>query len=244
MSGYSTVFLKSKNAAAGTMAFYFRKPEGFSYMAGQSCDLTLLNPAVDDGKGNTHAYSIASAPHEKELMIATRLRDSAFKRSLQSMPAGSAVKLDGPFGTFTLPESSARPVIFLAGGIGITPFRSMMLDAAHRKLSHTIYLFYSNRRQEDAAFLTELGKLDYPLHHLVATVTGTGAQAPVNQWKGEKGRITSEMIRKHAGSMEEYIYYIAGPADMVLALRQMLKEASVNSEDIFVEVFSGYERGA
>lgn len=89
--------------------------------------MTLLDPAETDSEGNTRAFSIASAPQEDTLMIATRMRDTAFKRSLKAMPAGTAVKIEGPFGNLTLHNNAARAAVLLAGGIGITPFRSMAL---------------------------------------------------------------------------------------------------------------------
>jgi ferredoxin-NADP reductase len=115
--------------------------------------MTLLKPSETDTEGNTRAFSIASGPQEETLMVATRMRDTAFKRVLNTMPLGSAVKIEGPFGDLTLQNNVKRTAVFLAGGIGITPFRSMVFRAAKEKLPHRIFLFYSNRRPEDAPFL-------------------------------------------------------------------------------------------
>src|ERR1700716_2120084 len=119
-----TSLLHSRQEVAdGTMAFRFDKPPGWVFKAGQFLDMTLLNPAETDAEGNTRSFSIASGPHEDTLMIATRLRDTAFKRVLKTMSIGGAVTIEGPSGDLTLPDDSARPIVFLAGGIGITPFR-------------------------------------------------------------------------------------------------------------------------
>ncbi|HYM09410.1 MAG TPA: FAD-dependent oxidoreductase, partial [Bryobacterales bacterium] len=142
--------------AERTMAFQLEKPAGWTFKAGQAIDMTLLNPPETDAEGNTRAFSLASAPHDPDLLVATRLRDTAFKRVLPTLPLGTQVKIEGPFGNLTLHNNVARPAVILAGGIGITPFRSMVVRAAQEKLAHRIFLFYSNRRPEDAAFLDEL----------------------------------------------------------------------------------------
>src|SRR5262249_60368327 len=116
--------------AEGTMAFRFDKPAGFIHRAGQTLDFTLIDPPETDAEGNTRTFSIASAPDDAEIAIATRMRGSAFKRVLGSVPLGTKVGAEGPFGSFTLHNNVSKPGVFLAGGIGITPFRSMIRDAA------------------------------------------------------------------------------------------------------------------
>ena len=153
MPDFETELLSKQEIAEATMAFHFRKPEGFQFRAGQAIDLTLLDPPETDVEGNTRAFSVASAPSEPDLVVATRMRDSAFKRVLKAAEGGLRVKIDGPTGSLTLHKNASRPAVFLAGGIGITPFRSMLRDAAFQNLPRVIDLFYSNRRPEDAPFL-------------------------------------------------------------------------------------------
>ena len=169
----NTKLLEKKEIADGTMLFRFEKPEGFSYLAGQSVDIILPNPPETDAEGNKHAYTLSSAPHESDLYIVTRMRDTAFKRSLNNMEIGGELDIDGPFGDLTLHENIKRPAVFLAGGIGITPFHSIILEATKNKLSYKITLFYSNRRPEDTAFLSELDNLqnENQNYKLVATMT-------------------------------------------------------------------------
>src|SRR4029077_5631186 len=104
--------------AAGTMAFHFEKPEGFVYKAGQFADYTLINPRETDAEGNTRGFSLASAPYEDDLMSATRMRDTAFKRVLEKIPLGPALTLDPPYGSFTLHNNAPTPAVFVTGGIG------------------------------------------------------------------------------------------------------------------------------
>ena len=132
-----------QEVAERTFAFHFEKPAGWTFKPGQTIDVTLLNPSETDAEGDTRTFSIASAPHENTLMVATRMRDSAFKRVLGKMPAESTVKIDGPFGNLTLHNKASRAAVILTGGIGITPFRSIVLHAAKAKLPHRIILFYS-----------------------------------------------------------------------------------------------------
>ena len=135
-----------------TMAFRFAKPVDWSYRAGQFVDITLLDPPETDAEGNTRGFSISSAPNEEVIMITTRLRDTAFKRVLQTMPIGTAVKIEGPFGDLRL-HHAARPAVVLTGGIGITPFRSILIETIRNGgLPYPVVVFYANRRPQDAAF--------------------------------------------------------------------------------------------
>jgi ferredoxin-NADP reductase len=231
---------KSEEVAEGTMAFHFTRPSGFEFRAGQSVDITLIDPPETDTEGNTRAFSIASPPFEDHLMIATRMRDSAFKRVLRQAPQGLTVKLEGPSGSFTLHKNAAKPAVFLAGGIGITPFLSIARQAARDKPQHPLYLFYSNRRPEDSPFLDVLSGLpmENPNFHFIATMT---AMAKSHwQWAAETGGIGREMLVRHVPEPVGPIYYIAGPPAMVAAMRQMLGTAGVDEDDIRTEEFSGY----
>lgn len=233
--------------AEHTMTFQFEKPDGWTFKAGQFVDITLLNPPETDGEGNTRGFSVSSAPHEPTLMVTTRLRDTAFKRVLKSMPLDSEVKIEGPFGNLTLHNNATRPAVLLAGGIGITPFRSIVIHAAKEKLPHRIFLFYSNRRPEDSAFLEELQALEQqnPSYRLIATMTEV--EKSNRPWKGEVGLIDYRMLDRHlkpAATPQWYtagpIYYIAGPPQMVRDLQTMLTNAGVDDDDIRTEEFSGY----
>ena len=229
----------TKMVADGTEMFTFEKPEGFSFAAGQSIDLFLVNPPETDEEGDKRAFSIVAAPHEDHLAIATRLRDTAFKRVLRGLPAGAPLTLEGPFGDLVLHENAARPALMLAGGIGITPFRSMIADAAHRKLPHRITLIYSNRAPKDAPFLDELAALalENPNFTFVPTMTDPAAPA---EWKGARGLINADLVRQHIEEGSQPVYYLAGPAGMVKAMRELLNGMGVSNDDIRTEEFTGY----
>lgn len=224
--------------AKDTLEFRFEKPEGFSFKAGQFADISLINPPEMDDEGNTRTFSIATAPHEPFIAVASRMRGSAFKRFLKKAPPGTKVTLDGPMGAFTLGDDE-RPAILLAGGIGITPFRSIALDAAKRELGKRVALFYSNRTPEDAPYLDELGALaaKNPRFTFVPTMTKLPAGA---NWTGERGYITKEMIVKHVEELDKAIYYIAGPQTFILAMKNTLESSGVERKDIKIEEFGGY----
>ena len=240
--------LKTRSEVAErTLEFRFDKPPGMTFKAGQFMDLTLIDPPETDAEGNTRGFSINSAPDDPELIFTTRLRDTAFKRALQTMPLGAEIKVEGPFGNLTLHNDPSRPAVLLAGGIGITPFRSIVRRAAHEKLPHRIFLFYSNRRPEDAPFLDELRRLvrEDPNFTFIPTMTQmSGSHLP---WKGEVGYIDHQLIVKYLQSDTSSgkkllgpIYYMAGPPAMVAGLRTMLNKAGIDDDDIRTEEFTGY----
>ncbi|HLW53649.1 MAG TPA: FAD-dependent oxidoreductase [Candidatus Angelobacter sp.] len=239
-SGRTVPLIKREDIAEGTMAFHFAKMPDFQFRPGQSIDMTLLNPPESDAEGNTRTFSIASAPFESDLMVATRMRDTAFKRVLGTAEIGLNVKIVGPGGSFVLHRKTETPAVLLAGGIGITPFLSMVRQATHDKSPQHIYLFYSNRRPEDAAFLEILMEAvrQNPNFHLIATMAEMDKSR--REWKGERGLINKEMLAKYLPSLSGPIYYLAGPPAMVTAMRSLLTQAGADEDAIRSEEFAGY----
>ena len=229
-----------KEVAEGTMAFWLQKPPGWTFKPGQYLDMTLLDPLETDSEGNVRSFSIASAPHEDTLMVATRMRDTAFKRVLRTMPIGTVVKIEGPSGDLTLQNNVTRAAVFLAGGIGITPFRSIVHWAAREKLPHRIFLFYCNRRPEDAPFLSELQGLERDNSKYKLIPSMTEMERSSRPWNGETGFINQEMLGRYLKDAASPIYYIAGPPAMVKGLHEMLNKAGTNDDDIRIEEFGGY----
>lgn len=237
---FMTKLKNRKEVAERTMAFQFEKPGDWAFRAGQFVDITLPNPPETDAKGNARGFSIASGPREDFLMVTTRLRDTAFKRSLQKVPLGTEVKVEGPFGNLVLHKNASRPAVLLAGGIGITPFRSILVRAATERLPHRIFLFYSNHRPEDAAFLEEIEGLQKknPNFRMIATMTDM--EKSHRPWQGERGLINREKLSKYLKGVDNAVYYIAGPPGMVKGLHSVLNSAGVDDDDIRTEEFTGY----
>jgi ferredoxin-NADP reductase len=240
LAGYGSKLLSRVEVAEGTMAFRFEKPSQFDFKPGQSADVTPFNPPETDSEGNTRTFSIASSPFENQLMFATRMRDTAFKRSLKKVPLSTEVKIDPPMGSFTLHKNSAKPAVLLAGGIGITPFISIVRQADHDRLPHKLFLFYSNRRPEDAPFLETLQALEKsnPNFRLICTMTAMSQSQ--RGWNGETGLIDKEMLSRHLTDLQGPIYYVAGPPARVAGIRKMLAGAGVDEDDIRTEDFAGY----
>jgi ferredoxin-NADP reductase len=240
MARFDTTLIGSATVAEGTMAFRLAKPAEFKFEAGQSVNVSLIDPPETDGKGNARTFSIVSAPHETELVVATRMRDTAFKRVLKGMPAGGRIQLRGPAGKFTLDGADARPAVFIAGGIGITPFVSMLRHAAHSRLARDLWLFYSNRRPEDAAFLDELSALTRrnPRYRFVGTMVEMAKSS--RPWDGETGLLDRAMIERHLKNLSAFVYYAAGPPGLVEAMQKMLTDAGVREDAIRTDEFFGY----
>lgn len=238
---YKARLYKKEQIAEHTMAFYFEKPSDFSFKPGQYIDVTLIDPPQTDEEGNIRSFSIASAPNDPHLMIATRMQDTAFKRGLGAVSLNAEIALDGPFGYFTLHHNPAKPAVFLAGGIGITPFSSMVRHAQGQKRCPPLYLFYANRRPEDTAFLDDMVALEKqnPDFHFVPTMTALGQSE--RGWTGETGFISPEMLSRYLGpKLRGPIYYVAGTPPMVAAMRDVLLAAAVNEDDVITEDFVGY----
>jgi len=159
---------------------------------------------------------------------------------LGQAPPGLEVKIDGPGGSLVLHRKVEKPAVLLAGGIGITPFLSMVRQAAYEKSAYQIYLFYSNRRPEDAPFLDLLSDAanQNPNFHLVATMSGM--EKSHRDWTGETGLVDRDMLLRHLPKIQGPIYYVAGPPAMVTAMRKMLIDSEVDEDDIRAEEFFGY----
>jgi ferredoxin-NADP reductase len=229
-----------RQIAEGTMAFEFEKPLGWAFTAGQYIDITLPDPPETDSEGNKREFSVASAPYEETIMIATRMRDSAFKRVLKSEPLETEANIEGPFGNLTLHDDADRPAVLLTGGIGVTTFRSIVLQAAHEKLPHRILLFYSNRRPEDAAFLPELQALQDKNSNYRLVATMTDMKDSTQNWTGETSQIDGEMLARYSEATKHGIFYITGPPAMVKGIQTVLAGVGMHSDDIRVERYTGY----
>jgi ferredoxin-NADP reductase len=229
-----------QEVAKDTMAFWFETlGTGYTFKAGQSADFILIDPPETDGEGNARSFSFATSPNNRtSFMVAMRMRATAFKKTLQAIPLGTAVKVSSPMGSFTLHKDSSRPAVFLAGGIGITPVRSIIGWATEEQLPHRLYLFYSNRTPGEATFLDRLESWSKQNRNfkLIPTVTASSYSG----WPYEFGRIDREMLTKHLPETENSVYYLSGPPAMVGAMRQLLEDLGVSEDNLKTEEFAGY----
>jgi ferredoxin-NADP reductase len=230
---------EKRDVAKGTLLVTFDLGgEEIDFRPGQYFFVTLLDPPYEDDKGPRRHITVVTSPTERGVLgLATRLRDTAFKKSLQELPVGTEVEVEPPKGKFALPEDASRPLVFIAGGIGITVFRSMLRYIADESLSYRVTLLYSCSKREEAAFVDELRELEgrLPDFRLVLTMTNDP------EWEGESRRIDAEFLRDHVGDLiGEATFMAAGPPQMAEAMKGELAEAGVPEDRVVTQNFTGY----
>jgi ferredoxin-NADP reductase len=230
---------EKQEVAKGTLLVTFDlHGEDVEFRPGQYFFVTLPDVGHQDEKGLRRHISVVTSPHEKGILgLATRMRDSAFKRSLDEVPVGTEVEVEPPKGKFVLPEDASRPLVFVAGGIGITVFRSMLRYIHGERLSYDVTLIYSNRDRESTPFLEELQELERgePSFRLVLTMTDDP------EWEGETRRIDAQLFRDYlGGDLNRYTFMVAGPPRMVEGMKEALREAGVDESNVMADNFTGY----
>jgi len=234
------ILIGREQVADATWAFRLDPKATLPYKPGQTIDLTIPHPMHQDELGNKRTFSLAAAPEHGKILIATRVRGSAFKRSLLDGPLGMAVDVEGPFGSFTLPSKPSR-VVLLAGGIGITPFRAMAEDAILRRLDHSILLVHSNRTPEETPFLGELRDWSAGNPGFRYLPTMTRVEQSRMPWAGERRRVGPELLADILPSDRSApIYYVAGPERFVKGAAESLKAVGVDEDRVRTEEFPGY----
>jgi len=236
MPEYQMTLTNRQTIARDTMAFWFdANGARYEFRAGQHADFVFGSES-----DNSRTFSLASSPFDKDsIMIAMRMRKTAFKSALKTAAIGTKFIVSRPRGSFTLHRDITRPAVFLAGGMGITPIRSILRCAIQERMPHKLYLFYSNREADDAAFIEELQGMaaQNPNFTIVPTITGHKTL----YWPHEKGHISREMITCHLLALNGPIYYIAGPSGMVTAITGLLNASGVSDDDMKTEEFGDYK---
>lgn len=229
---------EKREVALGTLFVTFEL-DGASvdWKPGQYFWVELLDPPYDDERGPRRHITIATSPTEGRLGLATRLRDTAFKRGLAELEVGDAIEVEEPKGSFSLPEDTERDYVFVAGGIGITVFRSMLRFVADRGLPYRVTLLYSNRDRASTAFLDELEELEQRIDGLRVLATMTADP----DWEGERRRIDERFLRDHLGDdLARFTYVVAGPPAMVEGMQELLGGLGLPEDQLLVQGFAGY----
>jgi ferredoxin-NADP reductase len=238
---YQMTLVDRQRIARDTMTFWFdTNGSDYNFRAGQHADFAFLHPSIGDESDNSRTFSLANSPNDTGLvMIALRMRETGFKTALKAAALGTKFKVSRPRGSFTLHKDFGRPAVFLAGGIGITPVHSILDWATQERLPHRLYLLYSNRKTEDAAFLEELQALAVrnPCFTLIPTITRLTNPA----WHYEKGQIDREMLSRRLAGLNKPVFYIAGPSGMVTAMTDLLRSSGVSDDDMRTEEFGDYQ---
>jgi ferredoxin-NADP reductase len=212
--------------------------EEVDFQPGQYFWVELPNIGHDDERGLRRHISVVTSPNERGVLgLCTRLRDSAFKRTLAELEVGAEVDVEHPKGDYTLPSETDRPFVFIAGGIGITVFRCMLRYIVEEGLPHRVTLVYSNRDRESSAFLEELAEIERENENIRLVLVMTDDPG----WEGEKRRIDATVLRDHLdGELGDYVFLVAGPPGMVDAMEATLREAGLPEEQVRLSRFAGY----
>lgn len=236
-------FIKKEVVAKGTYSFYFsriRAHSGWDFLPGQYVQITLdiQNP---DRRGASKVFTIASSPlQQQHIMITTKIIRSSFKKKLMELVPGEKVKFSGPFGGFVLNEEEKDRRVFLAGGIGITPFHSMIKFADQKHLSIPIILLVSFSTAADVFWQNELLSIAKRNSNIKIIYTVSRPEESSVKWEGETGRISKSLIRKYVLDFLKPQYFIVGPPAMVAAMEEVVKNMGVETKKIFIENFTGY----
>lgn len=235
-SFYTPLIKKEKNSADDAWNFYFERPVDFTYQAGQyiKMKLDLKNP---DNRGVTRYFTLSSSPTDDFLMVTTRILKSTFKMRLGELKVGERVHMRGPWGDFVLSRES-KPRVFIAGGIGMTPFHSMLRYIGESNINIPILLFVSYKTPGRILYQNELEKITRGHRNIQIITTITKPEG--TQWTGATGRINTELLRKHIANLYENIYYVAGPDPMVEEVEKLLKSIGIKKEQILTDGFPGY----
>lgn len=237
MKTFSTKVIEISEIAEKTLAVKLEKPAGFSFEAGQYSVLAVPKLIVEDSRGVNRCMSIASAPYEDHLLFAMRVSESGYKQTIAQLAPGDEVLVGAPIGHFTLLPNDSRPVAFLAGGIGITPARSILRQANHDSDAREFFLFYSNYRPEDTPFLDELKLFPNISYHPIFTMTETDRS--VCKWDADRGFICDDMLKKYLPDVKVPIYYLVGTPGFTKAMETLLAGYGIGKESIKQDPFVG-----
>lgn len=242
MRSFTTPLTARRSIAEGTVEITLRRPDEFQFRAGQF--LMMRVPAEGAGiteRDRTRSMSIASAPHEPDLRIAMRIPDnpSLFKRTIESLPLHTEVMIKGPFGHLVLPDDISRPIVLIAGGIGIAPFRSIILDEIHRNTKRSVRLFYSNRTAASAPYLKELQTISSPTYQFQCILSKEDPETASTQGC-IAGYLRGDDITRIIPDYLNCLYYIVGLPRMVTDMREQLSAAGISHENIHIELYPGY----
>lgn len=198
--------------------------DDFDFRAGQYVWLILPKLLYEDPRGNRRAFSICSSPSQKNsISVAFRNSGSGFKKTLIELPENSLVQIDGPFGAMGLPDIPTQPLVMIAGGIGITPFLSMIRYATEQKRPQTIILIYANSNEKKVVFSEELQLL--------------ARQNPYLQIRQKIGELDWNFISQGLSDPSKCIWSVIGPQGMVNSVGNILLNQGIKEEEIIFEEF-------
>ncbi|MFC2966712.1 hypothetical protein [Acidimangrovimonas pyrenivorans] len=235
---FKLTLLRVEEIAAGCYDYVFHSEKALPFRPGQYLDWTL-HLEQPDSRGNRRPFTIASAPTENEVRLGVKFypQPSAFKRKMIEMMPGDVMYGSQIAGTFTLPRDPNQKLAFIAGGIGITPFRSIVQDLVDRGDEREIVLLYGNNRPDEIAYgdLFERARRELGMRAVYAVAEG-GVYGPGYH----NGFIDEDLILREVPDLRERTFYISGPRGMVVRFEKALRRLGVRRSRIKVDFFPGF----
>lgn len=227
-------FVTRQQLTGTIVSFSFKPAQDFTFTAGQFIELTLTGHE-ENGAPAKRWFTISSSPHEELITITTRLGEAShtpFKRALNNLQPGDEVAMSEPMGDFVLPMLMQTPLVFIAGGIGITPFHSILSWTAHTGEQRPIKMIYGVHTEDDIIFQDTF---DTAKQHVTVVV-----KDPSSAWGGERGDITGRMIVGLENPSPETLFYVSGPEPFVQHVQKELEATGISSQQIILDEFQGY----
>lgn len=239
------VLARKQRVADQTYTFFFTSEKKVHYDAGQFTELYI--PHTADNRGERRWFTLSSAPHETELAITTKFsssrfgaQSSSFKKALQNLQPGTSVLLSDPMGDFVLPKDTSIPLLFVAAGMGVTPFRSMIAHLLHTKELRAVRMLYAAHTPRHLAFLDVFRAYkELDLHTLAQSQPGARREINHAPHSQQERPLTASLIYDNLPGADALIY-LAGPEELVEALRKELQAAGMPLQQIIVDYFHGY----
>ncbi len=238
--------LKEVNKVAeDVFEFVFKKDKKMNFKAGQYMEFTVQDN-LSDSRGNRRYFTVASSPTEKEIKLGVKYypEPSTFKRDLLALKTGDTVSASKIAGEFTLPKNKKQKLVFIAGGIGVTPFRSMIKFCLDTNSKRDIVHFYSNKTIDDIAYKNIFDEAKEKLNiKTIYTVTDVGQkveESVLNYQDFRFGFIDKNLLQKEVPDFKERCFYISGPHSMVFGFEKILKDLGVPSRNIKIDFFPGF----
>lgn len=237
---YRLILVKIEDAASGVRDFIFRSDHPITFRPGQYLEL-MAKHRKSDGRGQRRYFTIASAPSEQQIRFGVKFYDqaSSFKLALWHMQPGQTITAAQLGGDFTLPKNPQQPLVFIAGGIGVTPFRSMIAELLRRDEPRLITLFYSVNGPTELAYGDVFNRASQKIGLRVVPTVTDPAQVPAG-WTGRQGPINPTMITEEIPDFLQRMFYLSGPQSMVNHFKTVLKQMGLPARQIKTDFFPGF----
>lgn len=236
---FDLILQQKREIANGILEFVFEPTRRISFTAGQYLEWTVPHKHTDS-RGNRRYFTISSSPSEKKITLVVKIpeKPSSYKNALKNLKHGDSIYATNLEGEFVLSKDSKQKYVFIAGGIGITPYLSYIKFALEKNQRIDGVLFYIARDKSEFVYKDLLNDASKKLGLKVVYVVG---ENPPKEWTGEVGRLSEEMIKRYVSDVEKPVYYISGPQPMVMAYEDLLQEIGSGKIKYKADFFSGYE---